>query len=111
MTQRDSYAGILSAKLDLPVSYCRHACTGKWRGSYDVGFTIDGYTVALGNTFGEHGKRTNEVFRHYENVEKALIEDLTSEMEHAARFPANEYYAEKARFFNEILTKIGGVQK
>ena len=109
MTPRDSYADILSSKIGLPVRYCRHACTEKWRGSYDVGFMIGGYTVALGNTFGEHGERTNEIFRHYESVEKALIEKLQSKTEHAARFSDNEHYAEKGRFFNELLEKLGGM--
>ena len=106
--QRTGYADRLSEKLGLRVTYYRHPCSGKWRGSYDVGFMIGDYTVALGNTWGDYGKKTQEVFRQYESVEKALIQKLTDAAAHAVRFPETAYYVKKALFFNEILTKLGG---
>ena len=90
------------------VTYYRHPCSGKWRGSYDVGFMIGDYAVALGNTWGVYGKKAQEIFRQYESVEKALIQRLTDDTAHAVRFPGTPYYVEKAIFFNGILTKLGG---
>jgi len=109
--QRTGYAELLSKKLGLRVTYYRHPCTGKWRGSYDVGYLIGEHILYVGNTFGEHGKQTNEIFRHYESVEKKLIEELQRGIEHHARFPQYPDSVATVKAYNGLMKKLGGEEQ